>query len=75
MPQLLKILALSGVLAAGLAAAPTLYAEQPHGPMQGSGGPAMGTDMPQMKKMMEMCHNMMGGGMMGEPRSHQPDQK
>jgi pentapeptide MXKDX repeat protein len=68
----LKIAALVAALAAGLAAAPVLYAQDTlprsqsgpgmmgHGGMTGEGG-MMGM-MRQMSRMMDHCSSMMGGG-------------
>ena len=74
MRKFVMILAVAGVLAAGVIAAPVLYAEEPQGPMLGPGGSMTGPHMQRMMKMMGMCHKMQGA-MMGDPGSKQPHEK
>src|SRR5713226_6794891 len=71
MRNFVMTLALAGVTLTGLATAPALYAQEPKG-LDGSmkGGP----DMQHMKKMMEMCGNMMQGGMMAAPAAGEAEQ-
>ena len=75
MRKFVMILAVAGVLTAGVVAAPVLYAEEPQGPTPGPGGSMTGPDMQRMMKMMGMCHKMMQGAMMGDPGSQQPHEK
>ena len=63
-------LALAGVLIAGPAATPTLYAQESQGPDSSMKGP----DMQRMMKMMEKCNKMMEGGMMGAPGLPKPNE-
>ena len=74
MRNFMKTLALTSILIAGLAAAPALYAQEPQS-RQGPDSSMKRPDMQHMKKMMDMCGNMMQGGIMGDPRSQKSDKK
>ncbi len=71
MRKFVMTLALAGVLIAGLATAPVLYAQEPQGPAQHPDGSMMG----RKSHMMEMCGRMMQGGVMGDHSSPKPDKK
>ena len=58
----------AGILIAGLAAAPVLYAQEPQAPAQRPDG---STISPDMQRMMNVCGKMMQGGMMGDPGSQE----
>jgi len=85
MRNFVMTLALAGVLVAGFAAAPALYAPEPHGPAPGPDGSMMGPDMQHMmnmmgqkSQMMDQCIKMMQGmmqsGMMVAPGSPKPNE-
>jgi len=63
-------LALAGVLIAGPAATPALYAQESQAPDSSMKGP----DMQRMMKMMEKCDKMMEGGMTGAPSLPKPSE-
>jgi hypothetical protein len=65
----LKSLLVASMLAAGLAAAPAIYAHDSDGSMMGRGMMRQGGMMGQMSSMMENCSQMMQA-MMGD--GHEP---
>ena len=86
MRNVVMTLALAGLLIAGLAGTPALYAQEPQGAAQRPDNSMKGPDMQRMMKMMKMMEmmvkcdkmmegGMMQGGMMGDHGPRKPNEK